>query len=297
MHPGQVEILPGTVTRLVAAQFPEWQRQPVRRLTSSGTVNALFRLGDEAVLRFPLRPSADRERHDALVEEQATARRFAAHVSVEVPRPLGLGAPADGYPGWWSAYAWIPGETASSEILDDATTLARDLAAFVNAVHGLGTDGRVWDGYSRGGPLQTRHASVRQALAESVGMVDTRRLTRLWERCLAASHDDRDVWLHADLMPGNLLLRQGRLAAVIDLEAVCIGDPAVDLMPAWNLLPPHGRDAYRRALGCNDAAWERGRGWALVQAIVALPYYVRSNPVMADTARRTLDALLEDEPA
>jgi aminoglycoside phosphotransferase (APT) family kinase protein len=288
MHPGQVEILPGTVTRLVAAQFPEWQGQPVRRLISSGTVNALFRVGDEAILRFPLRPSADRERHDALVEGQAFARRLATQVTVEVPRPLGLGAPADGYPGWWSAYAWIPGETASSEIFDDATTLARDLAAFVNAVHGLQTDGRTWDGDSRGGPLQTHDGSVRQALGESGGMVDTGRLARLWEGCLAADHCDRHVWLHADLMPGNLLLREGRLAAVIDLEAVCIGDPAVDLMPAWNLLPPHGRDA---------AAWERGRGWALVQAIVALPYYVRSNPVMAATARRTLDALLEDEPS
>jgi aminoglycoside phosphotransferase (APT) family kinase protein len=94
-------------------------------------------------------------------------------------------------------------------------------------------------------------------------------------------------------MPGNLLVRGGRLAAVIDLEAVCVGDPAVDLMPAWNLLPAGAREAYRRALAVDEATWWRGRGWALVQAVVALPYYVDTNPVMAETARRTLVALMD----
>jgi aminoglycoside phosphotransferase (APT) family kinase protein len=100
------------------------------------------------------------------------------------------------------------------------------------------------------------------------------------------------VWLHADLMPGNLLLRDGRLAAVIDWGAVAVGDPAVDLMPAWNLLPAGARDTYRRSLGVDDATWERGRGWAVVQASMALPYYVDTNPVMAATARHTLAAVL-----
>jgi aminoglycoside phosphotransferase (APT) family kinase protein len=135
---------------------------------------------------------------------------------------------------------------------------------------------------------------VRSALADAAPLVDSAGLARIWERCLTAAADDAPaVWLHADLMPGNLLVRDGRLAAVIDLGAVTIGDPAVDLMPAWNMLPAGARAAYRRALGTDDATWERGRGWALVQAIVALPYYVDTNPAMAATARHTLDALLE----
>lgn len=120
------------------------------------------------------------------------------------------------------------------------------------------------------------------------------RLARIWQDCLEApTHRGADVWLHADLMPGNLLVREGRLAAVIDLRAVGIGDPAVDLMPAWNLLPASARDTYRHALGADDAMWQRGRGWALAQAIGALAYYVETNPVMADTARHTLDAILD----
>lgn len=294
MHAGQVDPTVETVAGLVAAQFPQWRGRRVCALPSHGTVNALFGLGDDIVLRFPLRPSLGTDLRDALVREQATARRVAAHVPLSVPEPLGLGEPGDGYAGPWSAYRWIDGEAADSVSVGRPDLFARDLAGFVAAFHGMGTGGRGWDGRSRGGPLAAADDSVRQAFAASVRLTDTARLARVWARCRAApSHGGPDVWIHADLMPGNLLVRDGRLAAVIDLETTCIGDPAVDLMPAWNLLDPEAREIYRRALGVDDATWERGRGWAIVQAIVALPYYVDSNPAMAATARRTIDAAME----
>ncbi|MEV1073115.1 phosphotransferase [Micromonospora parva] len=142
--------------------------------------------------------------------------------------------------------------------------------------------------------MATEDTDVRAALAVSGALTDTAALTEVWERCRDAPRDDpADLWIHGDLMPGNLLVRDGRPAAVIDLGAVGVGDPAVDLMPAWNLLDAGSRETYRRALGVDDATWERGRGWALVQAINALPYYVRSNPVMAGIARHTLRAVLD----
>jgi aminoglycoside phosphotransferase (APT) family kinase protein len=135
---------------------------------------------------------------------------------------------------------------------------------------------------------------VRSALAESGHLTGTARIGELWDRCLALPpYEGPDVWVHTDLMPGNLLVRGGRLAAVIDVETAGVGDPAVDLMPAWNLLAGRAREAYRSALGVDGVTWERGRGWAILQAIVALPYYVTTNPVMAATARRTLGAVLE----
>jgi len=295
MHDDQVDITPGAVARLVAGQFPQWRDLPVRPVASHGTVNALFRLGDQIVLRFPLRPGRDARLRDKLSAEQDIARRVAAHVPVPVPKPVGFGEPGEGYPGLWTAYTWIPGETASRERIGDPDEFARDLAGFVRALHGMGTGGRTWNGHTRGGPLRRRDESVRRALAESARLTDTARLARIWARCLQAPHDAADVWIHADLMPGNLLVRDGRLAGVIDVEDVCVGDPAVDLMPAWNLMAPGPRQVYRRALGVSGATWERGRGWAIVQAIVALPYYVDTNPVMAGTARRTLDAVLDEE--
>jgi aminoglycoside phosphotransferase (APT) family kinase protein len=294
MHPDQVHITVDDVARLVAEQFPQWRDYPVSPIVSGGTVNALFRLGSEIVLRFPLRPSADQAMRDSLRDEQDNARRIAAHTRLHVPDPLALGRPGRGYAGLWTAYGWIPGRTASLESIGDLTVFAADLALFVRDLRGLDTGGRVWDGHSRGGPLWRMADGVRDALAQSTLLVDVPRIRAVWSRCLAAeAHPGPDVWIHADLMPGNLLVREGRLVAVIDLGAACIGDPAVDLMPAWNLLPTRERGVYRDALEVDDAAWERGRGWAIAQAIMALPYYVNTNPIMADTARRTLDAVLE----
>jgi aminoglycoside phosphotransferase (APT) family kinase protein len=292
MHPDQVDVTADVVAALVAAQFPRWADLPVRPLASHGTVNALFRLGDDVVLRFPLQPGP--ELRAELVHEQDVARLIAPHVPLSVPEPLALGEPGEGYAGPWTAYRWIPGETADPRTTGDPDTFARDLAGFARALHGMDTGGRGWDGRSRGGPLRILDEDVRRALADSAGFVDTVALARAWAGCREAPRQDTaDVWIHADLMPGNLLVRDGRLAAVIDLGAVCVGDPAVDLMPAWNLLPAGARETYREALGVDGATWERGRGWAIVQAIVALPYYVDTNPVMAGTARRTLAAVLE----
>ena len=294
MHVDQVDITVGTVAALVAAQFPQWKHYPIRPVPSAGTVNAIFRLGDEIVLRFPLQPSLDPKRWAALEHEQAIARRMAAHVRWQVPDPIAIGEPGDGYAGPWTAYRWIAGETAASRTVGDPVRLARDLAEFVRDVHRMPTDGQTWNGRGRGGPLRGRDADVRANLALSTHLTDTVRLAAIWEDCLQPSPQvGPDVWIHADLMPGNLLVRDGRLVAVIDLESVCIGDPAVDLMPAWNLLAPGARDVFRKALGVDDATWERGRGWAIIQAIGALHYYVDTNPAMAETARHTLDAVLE----
>ncbi|WP_326563006.1 aminoglycoside phosphotransferase family protein [Micromonospora sp. NBC_01796] len=294
MHADQVEITTDVVAALVAAQFPDWSALPVRPVTSYGTVNALFRLGEDIVLRFPLQPNLDPELRDDLLTEQANARRIAAYVSVAVPEPLAIGEPGEGYGGPWTAYRWIPGETASAGSIGDRDVFARDLAGFVTALHGIDTGGRKWAGHGRGGPLRTKDDYVRDCLARSGHLTDTATLARIWADCLdAPANDGDDVWIHADLMPGNILVRDGRLAAVIDLGAVYVGDPAADLQPAWNLLGPGARESYRRALGVDEATWRRGRGWALLQAIGALWYYVDTNPVMADTARHTLDALLE----
>ncbi|MGI5522202.1 aminoglycoside phosphotransferase family protein [Micromonospora sp. CA-259024] len=294
MHADQVDLSVDVVAALVAAQFPQWRALPIRPLASTGTVNALFRLGTEIVLRFPLQPTADPELRAELRREQEYARLLAAHLPVPVPEPLGLGGPGEGYPGPWTAYRFIPGEPARFDRIGDPTTFARDLAGVVIALRGIDTGRRAWSGSGRGGPLAAQDAGVRSALSVSGELTDTARLAEVWDRCRdTPRYDVADVWIHADLMPGNLLVRDGLLTAVIDLGTVNVGDPAVDLMPAWNLLDAGSRETYRRALGVDDATWERGRGWALVQAINALPYYVETNPAMAGIARHTLRAVLD----
>jgi hypothetical protein len=41
MHAGQLDLDDALVRRLVAGQFPQWAGLPLRRIASSGTVNAM----------------------------------------------------------------------------------------------------------------------------------------------------------------------------------------------------------------------------------------------------------------
>ncbi|MBM0277138.1 phosphotransferase [Micromonospora tarensis] len=124
-------------------------------------MNALFRLGAEIVLRFPLRPSADPALRAELRREQESASMLATRPPVAVPEPLGLGDPGAGYPGPWTAYRWIPGEPIHPGRVDDLASVARDLAGVVTALRDIDTGGRAWSGSGRGGPLADQHAGVR----------------------------------------------------------------------------------------------------------------------------------------
>ena len=73
-----------------------------------------------------------------------------------------------------------------------------------------------------------------------------------------------------------------------------IGDPAVDVIAAWSVFGEDGRDDFRRALDVDDATWLRGRGLALHQALLIVPYYRDTNPAFADMATRTIDRVLAD---
>ena len=81
---------------------------------------------------------------------------------------------------------------------------------------------------------------------------------------------------------------------MIDFGALTVGDPACDLMVAWNLFTAGPRAAFREAMAVDDATWARGRGWALSPALVALPYYRETNPGLAAIARHAIAEVLAD---
>jgi aminoglycoside phosphotransferase (APT) family kinase protein len=294
IHADQIDTDELLVRRLLADQFPHWSDLPVRAVPSSGTENAIYRLGDEMAVRMPYRPGRD----DQLEKLDRWLPRLAPHLPLSIPEPLARGAPSKEYPAAWSIVRWLDGEEARLESLADPVEAARSLAGFVRALTAIDAAGGPAPGthnFWRGVPLAARDEMTRRRIRESEGLVDTEAVLRAWEHDLEAPvWDGPPSWLHGDLAPDNMLLTDGRLSAVIDWGGLGVGDPATELLPAWNLFRGASREAYREALGFDDATWARGRGLALSTSIVALPYYNDTIPVRAEHAKAVIREVLAD---
>jgi hypothetical protein len=162
----------GLVRRLLAAQFPQWATQPIERVPSTGTDHALYRLGDDQVVRLPLTWGAAR----GLDKELTWLPRLAPLLPVAIPVVLGTGLPAEGYPMPWAVYRWLDGENPRIGHIADPDVLATDLAAFIAALQRVD----LADGPAayRGGPLATQDAGTRAALADLGGWSIPRRRPR-----------------------------------------------------------------------------------------------------------------------
>jgi aminoglycoside phosphotransferase (APT) family kinase protein len=289
LHAGEIDISTGLASRLIAEQFPQWAGLPIRTVSSAGTECVLYRLRDDMVIRLPRRPG---EGLDELLT-QGVLPRLARFLPVSVPTLLSEGRPTAEYPATWGVLLWIDGDTPVEGHLSAPGLLAADLAGFLRAWWKI----NLADGPPayRGGPLTTQHEFTLGAIEQLHGLIDADTARSVWDHAVKLpSWEGRDTWIHADLMPGNLITRNGRLTAVIDFACAGLGDPSQDLIVAWMLLPAHVRPAFRRATGVDDATWMRGRARALSMALGHLHYYKDSNPVMADNARYTIGEVLAD---
>ncbi len=295
IHADQLDMDEFLVQRLLADQFPQWADLPVTAVPTSGTENAIYRLGDEMVVRLPYRPV----RNDQIEKLDRWLPKLAPRLPLSIPELLARGAPSKEYPAAWSILRWLDGEEASLARLHDPVGTARTLAEFVRALIAIdATDGPApgTHNFWRGVPLAARDEMTRRSIRESSGLIDTQAVTRAWERDLAAPVWDAPLtWLHGDLVPDNMLVNDGKLSAVIDWGGLGVGDPAIELLPAWNLFRGASREAYREALGFDDATWARGRGLALSTSIVALPYYIHTIPVRAQRATDVIREVLADQ--
>ncbi|WP_406384627.1 aminoglycoside phosphotransferase family protein [Streptomyces sp. NBC_01618] len=283
MHVDEPDIDQSLVRRLITAQFPQWIGLPVEPVVSVGTSNAMYRLGEDLVVRLPRTAGAA----DDVAKEHHWLPRLAPSLPAAIPVPLGRGGPAEGYPWHWSVFRWLDGANPAVGEVAEPGPLAADLADFVTALHRI--DPADGPPSFRSESLAARDTATRAALAELHEAVDTGAALAVWEAALRApARTGPAVWIHADLQPGNLLLVNGRLSAVIDFGCMGLGDAAVDLIAAWYLLPAHARGNFRTALNADDAAWARGRGWALSTALGELRHYRDTNPAMAAIARHVI---------
>jgi aminoglycoside phosphotransferase (APT) family kinase protein len=303
MHADELAIDVPLVRRLLSRSFPQLASLPLEPLASTGSSNALFRLGDQLLVRLPRQPGGS-----ATIEKEARwGPLIASGVSVALPETVAIGEPGFGYVEHWSVTRWIEGRTPEVPWddlqLGPSRAMAEDLAHFVSQMRAIPMPAAALDdpalSWYRGGPLAALDADFREAVDACRAIVDLdldlRRAARVWEAALAAEQgrEPKSTWYHGDLLAENMLMRDGRLAAVLDLGGLAIGDPTVDLVVAWEVLDREGRQAFRDILGIDDASWARSKGWALLIAMITFTYYWRTMPARCSARHCMASTVLE----
>jgi aminoglycoside phosphotransferase (APT) family kinase protein len=219
---------------------------------------------------------------------------------------VAVGEPAFGYPERWSVVRWIDGSTPAGAASGAAgAALAGDLAAVVTALRDAPVPAEALADAElrlyRGLPLVSRDRDTRESVEQCAGIagldLDLDAALAVWDAAVRLPGSSRVAeprWHHADLVAENLLVRDGRLAAVLDFGALSVGDPTVDLIVAWDVLDAASREAFRGAVGVDDETWLRGRAWALCLALMTFPYYWDSMPQRCANRLAVARAVLAD---
>lgn len=291
---GRAGIDAALVRRLVAAQFPAWAGLPVTPVEADGWDNRTYRLGDGLTARLPTGPGYV----PAVEKENRWLPRLAPHLPVAVPEVLGRGVPGEGYPYPWSVRGWLPGETAFQGSVAETPRFAAAVGEFLLALQACDAAGGPAAGehsWWRGASPAHYDEETRRCLAVLDGRVDTRRATAVWEAALAAEWHGEPVWFHGDIAPGNLLVEDGGLSAVIDFGTSGVGDPACDLVIAWTTFTGAARRAFRDTVAQDAATWTRAAGWGLWKALLVLAESAGTDPGRAAEQRRVIAEILADD--
>ncbi|MER6004839.1 aminoglycoside phosphotransferase family protein [Nonomuraea angiospora] len=290
---GRAGIDASLVKRLIEDQFPQWGDLPVTPVEVDGWDNRTYRLGEEMTVRLPTAagyaPAVDKEHRWLPV--------LAPSLPVAVPVPLAKGVPGAGYPFGWSIRRWLEGRTATLDRVDDPCAFAESVAGFVLALRRVDATGGPAAGahsFYRGAPPAHYDEDTRRALAVLDGQLDTGLASAVWDAALEATWSGPPVWFHGDVAGGNLLVKDGKLAAVIDFGTSGVGDPACDLVIAWTMFSGDSREAFRRAACQDRAMWARARGWALWKALIVLAEKLGTDEEQAAVQRRVIDEVLAD---
>lgn len=283
-----------TVARLIAEQFPQWADLQVRPVRHSGWDNRSFRLGETMLVRLP-----SAEGYVLQVEKEHRWLPYLAKpLPLPIPEPLAKGMPSPDYPWPWSVYRWLDGEPLALQLSGtDLVQLAKGVAAFLHALHAIDASEGPLAGahnFHRGGSLLVYDEEAKAAIKAVSDEVDAELALTIWDAARASHWQERPVWVHGDIAEGNLLMKDGRLRAVIDFGSSGVGDPASDLVLAWNMLDGESRSVFRQALPLDAETWERGQGWALWKAVIVLAAERGRDERLSEWSRRTIREVMAD---
>jgi aminoglycoside phosphotransferase (APT) family kinase protein len=215
MHEGEIDIDAVLVKRLLTEQFPHLDDSSITLVRSTGTVNAIYRLGHDLYMRLP-RLGIWAENID---HELTWLPKLDPHISLKIPRPLARGMPTNWYPYLWAIYHWIEGSPYQDDLISDERQVAYDLVNFILELRSIDIQGAPHGGWH---PLIELDAATRFAIESSCGVIDTETVSTAWTRSLESPPwDGKPVWIHGDLLKSNLLVQGGRLHAVLACVLRC----------------------------------------------------------------------------
>lgn len=276
-----------TIQTLISQQFPQYAHLEIRKVDKSGHDNRTFHLGNDFSLRFP----SAIEYSTQVIKEHKFCIKLQESISFQITEPIELGYPSDLFPFHFSINKWIKGESINSLNISDKNQLARDCARFLLELKQCDTNDGPTPGkhnFYRGGSLSNYHDETIQAIKQCIDF-DQNKCLDIWNKGLSSNYLNSNCWIHGDFEKDNLLVKNGRLIAVIDFGNMAVGDPACDYVMAWTYFDKHSREIFLEDLNLDKNMINRAKSWALWKALITL-----NDPKRRETSLYTLNELLND---
>lgn len=281
------------VKRLINEQFPEWSKLEIRPVKNGGNDNRTFHLGDDMSVRLP-----SAEGYVPQVEkEQKWLPKLSKELSLPISTPLAKGNPSKEYPFPWTVNKWVEGETLNLKNINDLSQLAKDLGTFLNELQSIDASGGPLAGkhnFYRGGNVAVYDQETRDAIEQNKDILNVSLLNEIWELALDSKWAANPVWIHGDIAPGNILVKDGKLSAIIDFGILGIGDPSCDAAMAWTFFDDTSKKVFKNTLNMDEGTWNRARGWALWKALITYNWNRNSNKVIAEESYNIIKIIEQD---
>lgn len=284
-----MEITTELVEKLVKGQFPQWQNLKVYPVSKSGHDNRTFHLGDKMAVRLP----SGKDYAAQAAKEIRWLPYLQEHLDYPISKPIAAGKPVSAYPFPWSVNQWIEGHTLLECPDIDQKEFAKELAAALKKLQAIDCSNGPKAGqhnFYRGGNLRVYHMETLDALKTLEDRLPVKRLRDIWDQCISQIYTGKNVWVHGDVAPGNILLQNNKFYGMIDFGILGTGDPSCDYAMAWTYFDSESRKIFLADLPCNMV--DRARGWALWKALIT---YDDINTEVRQNARSTVDAILKED--
>ena len=291
-----IDINVNLVQNLIKEQFPELSNLEIKPVKNDGHDNRTFHLGENMSVRLP-----SRDWYVPQVEKEHKWLPFLSkHLSLPISIPLAQGKPNKDYPYPWSIYKWLKGETVNNENIVDQNEFAKDLGGFLAEFQSIDASRGPIAGihnFYRGGDLAVYDEQSINAIENNIEIFNEHLLKEIWGLSLDSKWDSEPVWLHGDIAPGNILVNDGKLCAVIDFGVLGVGDPSCDAAMVWTFFNSSSREVFKQALKMDEETWSRARGWALWKALITYDGNKNYNKIMAEESLRIINIIIDDYKA